>query len=138
MADDQSKETESAKRAKRRLKGSSETVRERAQKRQEQADVPKTRGAISSFFNGFLWPLRQIGRGLAKLERFRLFRWIGYVLFPPYIRNSWRELKLVSWPGFKLTLQLTWAVILFSIIFGVLVAAVDFGFDKLFKELIVK
>ena len=130
---------EASKRPKRRLRvNSSETVRERTEKLQNQATTPKKPSMIRAFFGGFFAPLRWIGRQIGKLGRFRVFRWIGYVLVPPYIRNSWRELRFVTWPNRKQTWQLVNAVIIFSVVFGVLVAVVDYGLDKLFKEFIVK
>lgn len=44
---------------------------------------------------------------------------------------------MVTWPSRQQTRQLTFAVILFSIVFGILVALVDFGLDKLFKKVIL-
>jgi preprotein translocase SecE subunit len=135
VADDTNDE---AKRPKRRLRTTTETVRERTEKLQQQAAAPKNPSKIRAFFGGFFWPLRALGRWIGKLGRFRVFRWIGYVFLPPYIRNSWRELRLVTWPNRRQTFALVWAVIIFSVIFGILIAAVDFGLDKLFKEFIVK
>jgi preprotein translocase SecE subunit len=45
---------------------------------------------------------------------------------------------MVEWPNGKQTRALTAAVILFSVVFGVIVAAFDYGLDKLFKEVIIK
>jgi preprotein translocase SecE subunit len=130
---------EEAKRPKRRLRvNSSETVRERTEKLQQQASAPKKPSMIRAFFGGFFAPLHWLGRQIGKLERFRVFRWISYVLLPPYIRNSWRELRLVTWPNRRQSWALVNAVIIFSVVFGVLVAVVDYGLDKLFKEFIVK
>jgi preprotein translocase SecE subunit len=134
-----------ANRPKRRLRvgiaggtGNSETVRERTEKLQQQAAVPKKPSLVRSFFRGFFAPLRWVGRQIGKLGRFRVFRWISYIFLPPYIRNSWRELKLVTWPTGRQTWQLVNAVIIFSVVFGVIVAIVDYGLDKLFKEFIIK
>ena len=137
VADETPKE---ASRPKRRLRpaSSSETLRERSEKLQNKAAAPKKPSKLRAFFSGFFAPLRWVGRQLAKLGRFRIFRWIGYILFVPYIRNSWRELRQVTWPNRSQTFALVWAVIIFSVVFGVLIAAVDFGLDKLFKEFIVK
>ena len=44
---------------------------------------------------------------------------------------------MVTWPSGKQTRALTFAVIVFSIVFGALVALVDFGLDKLFKKVIL-
>ena len=126
-------------RPKRRLRPSSgETLRERTEKLQSQAAAPKKPSKARAFFSGFFAPLRWVGRQLAKLGRFRIFRWIGYILFVPYISNSWQELRLVTWPNRRQTFALVWAVVIFSLVFGVLIAGVDYGLDKLFKEFIVK
>lgn len=131
---------EEVKRPKRRLRvgGASETVRERTEKLQNQAAAPKKPSLVRAFFGGFFAPLRWLGRQIAKLGRFRVFRWISYVLLPPYIRNSWRELRLVTWPNRRQSWALVNAVIIFSVVFGILVAVVDYGLDKLFKEFIIK
>ncbi|QQS70139.1 preprotein translocase subunit SecE [Candidatus Saccharibacteria bacterium] len=55
-----------------------------------------------------------------------------------YIRASWKELRGVTWPTFRDSVRLTTAVIIFSILFGLMIAVVDYGLDKVFKELFVK
>jgi preprotein translocase SecE subunit len=135
VADDTNQES---KPSKRRLRATSETVRERTEKLQTEAAAPRKPSAIKAFIGGFFWPLRALGRQIAKLGRFRIFRWISYIFVPPYIRNSWRELRQVTWPNFRETYRLTYAVIIFSVIFGLIVFAVDSVLDKLFKELILK
>ena len=82
-------------------------------------------------------PFRLIGRLFRPLGRFRFFRAIGYVLMPPYLRNSWRELRQVDWPNGRQTRQLTFAVIIFSVIFGLIAAGVDWGLDKVFRTLVL-
>ena len=111
---------------KRRLHTSSETVRERANKAQVSSGKPTRKRRAAS---KVLAPLRPIGHFLGKISRF---------IIPPYFRNSWRELRQVTWPKWKQSRQLTGAVIVFSIIFGVLIAIVDFGLDKVFKKVILK
>lgn len=70
-------------------------------------------------------PIRFIGRFLAK------------VLLLNYFKQSWQELRQVTWPGRKETAQLTFAVFAFAIVFSVLIAIIDFGLDKLFKEVLI-
>ena len=132
-------------RKRRRLKSSGETVRERTEKQKqklEKAEEPKQGNILTAFWAGFTWPLRLIGRGIAGifrfLSRFRVFRIIGRILLPKYIRNSWRELRLVTWPDRVTSWKLTYAVVIFSILFGLIVAGVDFVLGKIFKELIIK
>lgn len=131
-------EEEQTKKAKRRIR-KVETVREKSEKAAQSGEAPRRRNAI---WRGFTAPIRFVGRGLRKigrgLGRFKFFRIIGLVLWPPYFRNSWKELRQVTWPNRKQTRQLTIAVLIFAIIFGILVAVLDFGLDKLFKEVLLK
>lgn len=129
---------------KRRVRANSETIRERLEKRQSETNKPaeKEPGVLSALWSGFTWPLRQIARPFKWLGRFlgryKAFRIIGLIFLPRYVRSSWKELRLVTWPDRPTSWKLTYAVIVFSIIFGVIVFAVDFVLDKLFKEIIVK
>lgn len=117
------------------------------------------------FFRGFFWPLRtvwrglawvcgRLGRGLGWLGHRPPLKQIGHALrwffrSPPlrftgkalgfgYVRNSFRELKEVTWPTWAESRRLTGAVILFAVIFGALIAVADYGLDKLFKQLLLK
>ncbi len=101
-----------------------------------QAAVPfrKLWGVIKKIarpFRFLLWPfktrpVRFIGRVLAAL------------LFLRYFRNAWKELRLVTWPGRRETWQLTFAVFIFAVVFGLLVTVTDYGLDKLFKKVLLK
>ena len=109
---------------------------------------------VRVFFRGFFWPLRMVGKGLAWLAhrpplkqighglrwffRLRAVRFIGRILGFSYLRGSWQELKNVTWPTRREGRRLTTAVIIFSVIFGALIAIVDFGLDKLFKQVFLK
>jgi preprotein translocase SecE subunit len=59
-------------------------------------------------------------------------------LWPRYFSESWREIKQVTWPNRRETIRLTVAVGIFSLIFGITVALLDYGLDKVFREVIVK
>ena len=111
---------------KRRIK-KVETLREEAEKAAENDSKQPRR-------------LREKTRRLRKPLRIisKPFRFIGRFIIPPYFRNSWRELRQVTWPKFGESLRLTFAVIFFAIIFGVLIAVLDFGLDKLFREVFVR
>jgi preprotein translocase SecE subunit len=65
-------------------------------------------------------------------------KWIGIVVVPPYVRSSFRELRLVTWPNWRQTCRLTFAVLAFAAVFGAAIAGIDFGLDKLFKEVLLK
>lgn len=120
-----------------RLAKKSETVRERADKAvlKQNSSQPRrlqtTQRRISA-------PFRFVGRQFAKLGKFKFFRIIGYILMPPYFRNSWKELRQVTWLTLPMSLRLTTAVFMFAFTFGLLIAVTDFGLDKLFKQVLLK
>ena len=70
-------------------------------------------------------PARKIGRIIASILLLRFFR------------DAWKELRQVQWPTARETIRLTTAVFIFSILFGVVVAIVDFGLDKVFRKLFI-
>ncbi len=78
---------------------------------------------------------------LTKPFKTKPFRFIGNflykILFIGYFMASWRELRQVTWPGRRETAQLTLAVFMFAIGFGIMIAVVDYGLDKLFKEVLL-
>ena len=57
---------------------------------------------------------------------------------PGYFRSSWKEVKEVSWPDRKTTAKLTMAVLAFATVFGVAIAIVDYGLDKIFRALLLQ
>jgi preprotein translocase SecE subunit len=109
---------------------------------------------VHIFFRGFFMPLRFVGRGLAWIGhrpplkqighgirwffRLRAVRFIGRILGFSFIRSSVQELKQVTWPTRREGFRLTSAVIFFSVIFAVVLAGVDYGLDKVFKQLLLK
>ena len=56
---------------------------------------------------------------------------------PKYVRNSLAELKNVTWPGRKETWKLVFAVYVFAILMGVFIALLDYGLERLFKQIIL-
>ena len=56
---------------------------------------------------------------------------------PSYFAKSLAELKNVTWPGRKETWKLVFAVFFFAITLGVFIALLDYGLEKLFKEVIL-
>ncbi len=59
-------------------------------------------------------------------------------LVPKFLQLSWQEIRLVTWPSASETFRLTLAVFIFAVIFAIIVGALDFGLDKLFREVIIK
>lgn len=115
-----------------------ETIRERASKivkptkkrRLKPAAKQASGAAISILRREFYLPLpdSRTGRFLNKRRH----------IVPRFFRESFQELKKVTWPSRKETWKLTTAVFLFAIIFGLLVALVDFGLDKIFRSVLLK
>ena len=118
-----------------------ETVRERNEKATLKAE--QAAGKVKKR------PVRRVGKVLSKPARvvtapFRLrpvrfvFRWIGRILFLGYFRNSYRELRQVTWPGRRESWKLTFAVLIFAIVFGALVTITDFGLDKVIRRIVLR
>ncbi|MGZ6005019.1 MAG: preprotein translocase subunit SecE [Candidatus Saccharimonadales bacterium] len=59
-------------------------------------------------------------------------------IVPRYFAQSFQELRKVTWPDRKQTTQLTIAVFVFAISFGIVVAITDYGLDRIFKRLLIK
>lgn len=126
---------------KRRVIKKVETVREKAEKSIQKAEAAadgKKPGVIRLTFRYIGAPFRPLGRLLKKIGHFKPFRILGFILLPPYVRNSWKELRLVTWPTRRESWQLTLAVVLFAVIFGGIVTLVDYGLDKIFRQLLLK
>lgn len=137
---------ENTNKRKRRIVRNPETFRERASKAGEAAGQPKRRAAVKRLPVRLLKPVfSPVGRLLKRLFRIQpfkaigwVFKWIGRILVPRYIRDSWKELRLVAWPNRQQSRALTFAVLIFAIVFGALVALLDYGLDKAFKVLLLK
>jgi preprotein translocase SecE subunit len=55
-----------------------------------------------------------------------------------YLAASRSELAKVTWPNRRQTVKLTFAVIVFSVVFAVLLGTLDFVFASLLQKLILK
>lgn len=98
---------------------------------------------VKLLWRGLAWlahrpPLKQIGHGLRWFFTRTPMKFLATITGLRYIYRSFRELRTVTWPSFRESMRLTGAVILFSIVFGLFVAVVDYGLDKLFKQIILK
>ena len=131
---------------KKRLVKNPETFRERALKAANQSDQPRpaarVRSTVAKPIKRVFQPIGRYSAKLSHQQPFRLigkiFGLIGKVVFPTYFRNSWRELRQVKWPNRTESRQLTFAVLVFAVVFGGLVAIVDYGLDKVFKQVLLK
>jgi preprotein translocase SecE subunit len=119
------------------------TLREQAEvarTKSEQAQKPKRARKVASRVGGAFRKTRltrnPVVKLLAKIGRYilKVLKW----LVPKYFINSWREVRLVTWPSRKETWRLTMAVFVFAIIFGAMVAGVDKVLDIIFKKVVLK
>ncbi len=132
MADQSSKKTK-------RLVKNPETFRERAIKASETSDQPSQAAKLRQASTRATSPVfKPVQAFLTKLNTFKPFRLIGRIIFPSYFRQSWQELRLVTWPNWTESRRLTSAVLIFAIIFGGVIAGVDYGLDKLFRNILLK
>jgi preprotein translocase SecE subunit len=78
----------------------------------------------------------------APIRNSKVWKWLRkYILRSPfrgYFVSSWKELKKVDWPDRKTSLRLTGVVILFTLTFTVFTTLLDFGFEKLAKQIFLK
>lgn len=136
---------EAKKRSVRRVKNP-ETFREKSLKATVANDMPGVATRIKSRsgkLTNTVWkPIKSLFTRLNKIQPFkfvfRLFRWVGLIIVPRYVRTSWIELKQVTWPNRLKSKQLTSAVLIFAVVFGTTVAIVDYGLDKLFRHILLK
>jgi preprotein translocase subunit SecE len=112
-----------------------EAERSKAQKEKAR---PASRAAsnLKKPFTKVRIPKNPVTRFLAGVVR-KIMRFLSW-LMPSYFVNSWRELRLVTWPSRRETWRLTGAVFIFAIVFGAMVAIVDKGLDEIFKKVILK
>jgi preprotein translocase subunit SecE len=124
-----------------RLKKSSQSVRSRVEdattgkglkpkRRIRSAGVRGVKKIVSASKKHYYLPMPSTPLG-EKLNKPR-------TLSPSYFRNAWKELKNVSWPGRRETWKLTFSVFIFAMVFGIVVALVDYGFETLFRKVIFK
>ena len=126
-----------------------QTVRERSEKSQstqpKSRRLRKTAGLAARPFIAIWSVIKKIFRPfkfLLKPFQTKPLRFVGRMLykvfFIGYFVGAWRELKEVTWPNRKETSQLTVEVFDFAIVFGMVVKAVDYGLDKVFKKILLK
>ena len=138
-------EPKSSKSKKRTVKNP-ETFRERAVKASEGAEKPSLVPRIASFIWRVIKAIfRPIGRFLKWLFGLKIMapvrfigRILGKIFFVHYFVESWDELRKVTWQSWKESRKLTFAVLVFAVVFGVTIAIIDYGLDKLFRNILLK
>lgn len=118
-----------------------ETVRERNEKATLKAGLEASRVKKQPIRK----TVRVIGKPFGVAARpFRIrplrfvFRLIGRILLPLYFRNAYKELRQVTWPSRRNTWKLTFAVLIFAVIFGFLVTVTDYGLDKVIRRIVLR
>lgn len=127
-----------------------QTVRQRAEKaaapkREKRRIVKKSASTVTKPFRVVWKVIKKIVRPLSfllipfktKPARF-VGRVLAAVLLLRFFRDSWKELRQVTWPTARETYRMTVAVFLFALIFSLIVGVIDFGLDKVFREVFVK
>jgi preprotein translocase SecE subunit len=124
---------------KKRIVKNPETFRERAIKASVADDKPGRSHRVRSASSKALSPVARPVASAAHIVFDRQpFRFLGKILLPRYVRDSWKELRLVQWPSWSESRRLTRAVLIFAIIFGIAVAALDYVLEKAFEQLLIK
>ena len=132
------------KKPKKRVLKKTQTVRESVAKPKTQPKKNRIRRA-GSIFTHLKMPAQKIRKAGKKeyslpLPDNKVGRFLNKrrSIIPKYFKESWQELKQVEWPNNRQTMQLTFAVFVFAIAIGGVVAAVDYGLGKAFEALILK
>jgi preprotein translocase SecE subunit len=123
--------------SKRKLK-QPQSVREKVKQSKATISKPKKKSKLKKVILARFNILKKI---LVKYKAFRIlskiFNFIGLIIVPKYLRSSWDELKLVTWPNRRESIRLSYAVLAFAVVFGALVAALDYGLNDLFKIILL-
>ncbi|MGH7234469.1 MAG: preprotein translocase subunit SecE [Candidatus Saccharimonadales bacterium] len=109
-----------------------QSIREKSVAAKEEKPIKKRR--FASIWGHIKAPFKRLS---AYLGKFKVLRIISHIIVPSYLRSSWKEIKLVTWPSRRESRRLTVAVIGFAIIIGAVVASLDYGLSHLFKVIIL-
>ncbi len=135
------------KQSKRRTIKKTETIREKqakaGNKQPKKRQIKKAASKLSvpfSFVFGFAARILRPFRFVLRPFKTRPMKFTGRLLYKilgiGYFRNSWRELREVKWPSRSETIKLTIAVFVFATAISLVVAVLDYGLDKIFKQLL--
>jgi preprotein translocase SecE subunit len=110
-----------------------ETVRDRAEKAIADASKPK-RSQVNSEKAGRSKRLKILKKKQQDAKPKKEKKPRRFHITPRFIREAFKEIKLVTWPNARTTFKLTTAVIIFATVFSIMVSLVDYGFGKIFKK----
>jgi preprotein translocase SecE subunit len=77
----------------------------------------------------------ELTKGKTLSRDVKMPRWLK--AFFGYFSGSWRELRQVRWPNRRATWGLTLAVIIFTLAMVAFILLLDYGFEQLFKQVIL-
>lgn len=132
-----------AEKKKRRVVKKSETVREKTERKVSESNKkPRTIAKAKSKVGETKSKLGSTGRKEYYLpfpSNSKFGKWLNKPrsIVPGFIRNSWQELKGVTWPNRSETFSLSVAVLLFAIFFGGLIAGIDYVLDNVIRRVIL-
>jgi preprotein translocase SecE subunit len=115
-----------------------ETLRERTERTSNAAPKSRRLQATASKLGKPVHAARKVGRKEFHLpmpdNRFGRILSKRIRFMPRFFKDAWKELRLVEWPNARMTMRLTFAVFVFSVVFGAIITAVDYGLDKVFRK----
>lgn len=83
-----------------------------------------------------------LGRITAPLRKTKVWKFLRKTIlrspFGGYFVASWGELRKVTWPSRRTSLKLTLVVLVFSVVFSLFTASLDYGFEKLAQQIFLK
>jgi preprotein translocase SecE subunit len=142
MAEKANKINDSSKKSKNKvvIKKPATSMRDSAAKSRAKSDKPKR---VRKAADAAKKPVGKVGSALTK--EFHIIEPKGEGNFftksrkltPGFFRSAWAELRQVTWPGRKETWRLVFAVFVFAMILGTVIAVLDYGLEKLLREVIL-
>ena len=137
---DKDKQNTTSKKTKSKQPKKKDSMRESAAKSRKQAAKPKrVRKAASAATK----PVGKVGGALTadyhviEPKDGGNFFTKSRKLTPSYLRNSWKEVRQVTWPKRKETWRLVIAVFIFAIAMGTMIAVLDYGLEKVLRKVIL-
>jgi preprotein translocase SecE subunit len=116
-------------------------VKASAQKPKKQ-HVGRVTNPIRKGLAAVVKPFKTVGHkvGQTRTGKFikQVLHILAIILFISYVRNSFKELKQVTWPNWRQSWKLTYAVLAFAIVFGAAIAGLDWVLGKIFKQILIK
>jgi preprotein translocase SecE subunit len=138
VAEENNKDLKNDKKSSKKAPKPSSSMRDSAAKSRAKAEKPKK---VRKAATAAKKPVSSIGKALTKefhvIEPKDGFFTKNRKITPRFFRSAWAELRQVTWPGRKETWRLVFAVFVFALVMGVVIAVLDYGLEKLLREVIL-